>query len=140
VTRVSDALRARTGRAPTVDAIASELSMTTADVLEALQAGRAYGAASLEAPLADDEGGTLADVIGGDDERLALVEEIATLGTLRGLLDDRDRRVLELRFVEDLTQSQIAERVGCSQMQVSRVLRRALTRLSDAVEQKPAAA
>jgi RNA polymerase sigma-B factor len=109
VTRATGELRTRDGRTPTAGRLAEHLDMPLEDVLVALQAGRAYGATSLEAPLGGEPGA----------------------GTLRDVLDDRDREVLRLRFVEDLTQSQIAERVGCSQMQVSRLLRRAVDRLSE---------
>jgi RNA polymerase sigma-B factor len=133
VSSMSDELRRRDGRPPTPQQIADAMDEPLEDVLEALQAGRAYGASSLEAPLGGDpDASTLADTIGADDERLDLADEVASLRSLRGLLDDRDREVLRLRFVCDLTQTQIAERVGCSQMQVSRILRRALERLSEA--------
>jgi RNA polymerase sigma-B factor len=132
VTRATEQLRSRDGRAPTPQEVARHLGVQVEQVLEAIQAGRAYGAASLEAPLgADDDAGTLGDVIGGDDERLETAEDVVALGSLRQLLDDRDRTVLHLRFVEDLTQTQIADRMGCSQMQVSRLLRRAIDRLSE---------
>jgi RNA polymerase sigma-B factor len=132
VTGATEELRTRDGRTPTAGRLAEHLDMPLEDVLEALQAGRAYGATSLEAPLGGEpEAGTLGDVLGDDDPRLDQAEQVASLGALRDLLDDRDREVLRLRFVEDLTQSQIAERVGCSQMQVSRLLRRAIDRLSE---------
>jgi len=73
----------------------------------------------------------VADTVGYDDERLDLAEEVADLRELRDLLDDRDRKVLYLRFVEDMTQTEIAQQIGCSQMQVSRILRKALSRLSE---------
>jgi RNA polymerase sigma-B factor len=131
VTRATAVLRGRDGRSPTAEEIATHLEMDIEQVLEALQAGRAYGAASLEAPLnGDPDAGTLADVIGGDDELLDRAERVASLGSLKDLLDDRDREILRLRFVEDLTQTQIADCIGCSQMQVSRLLRRAIDRLS----------
>jgi RNA polymerase sigma-B factor len=60
-----------------------------------------------------------------------MAEQVADLRELRDVLDERDRRVLYLRFVEDMTQTEIAQRIGCSQMQVSRILRKALTRLSE---------
>jgi RNA polymerase sigma-B factor len=65
------------------------------------------------------------------DDRIDRAEEIAALRSLRDVLDDRDRLVLHLRFVEDLTQTEIAKRIGVSQMQVSRLIRRALHRLSE---------
>jgi len=131
VTRATSELRVRDGRTPTAGQLSEHLEMPLEDVLEALQAGRAYGAASLEAPLGGDpDAGTLGDVLGGEDERLDRAEQVASLAGLRDLLDERDREVLRLRFIEDLTQSEIADRIGCSQMQVSRLLRRAIDRLS----------
>jgi RNA polymerase sigma-B factor len=135
VTGATERLASRDGRAPSAQQVAAELQMDLEDVLEALQAGRAYAASSLQAPL-DLEGGTatLSDTVGGDDPRLARAEEMAMLARARGVLDETELEVLRLRFVDDLTQSEIARRVGCSQMQVSRILRRSLDRLASAVE------
>jgi RNA polymerase sigma-B factor len=133
VTKTVDRLSARDGRSPTPQAIADELGMDLEEVLEALQAGSAYAATSLEAPAGrlDDGERTVADTVGYDDERLDLAEQVADLRELRDVLDERDRKVLYLRFVEDMTQTEIAQQIGCSQMQVSRILRKALTRLSE---------
>jgi RNA polymerase sigma-B factor len=140
VTRATSELRGRDGHTPTAAQIAAHLQMGLEHVLEAIQAGRAYGAASLDAPLnGDPDAGTLADVLGGDDDKLHQAEQLATLRTLRDLLDDRDREILRLRFVDDLTQTQIADEIGCSQMQVSRLLRRALDRLSERATAEPIA-
>jgi RNA polymerase sigma-B factor len=135
VTAATERLVSRHGRSPSAEQIAAELDLSLEDVLEALQAGRAYGAKSLDTPLGDDaDGSTLAEVIGGDDVRLERAEAIATLSRLRRLVSDEEREVLRLRFVEDQTQTQIAKQVGCSQMQVSRILRRTLDRLSAGAE------
>jgi RNA polymerase sigma-B factor len=135
VTSTIDALSRRDGRSPAAQDVATELNLELEEVLEALQAGRAYSSTSLETPLGDEEGAaTLADVLGEDDPRLERAECIAMLSRTRGLLDDREREVLHLRFVEDLTQTQIAARVGCSQMQVSRILRRSLDLLGEAAQ------
>ncbi|HEU4657099.1 MAG TPA: SigB/SigF/SigG family RNA polymerase sigma factor [Capillimicrobium sp.] len=141
VSRATEELRASDGRSPTPEQIAAHLECDVEEVLEGMQAGRAYGATSLDAPLGlEDDAGTLSDVIGDDDEALAHAEEVASLRSLRNLLDDREREVLHLRFVEELTQTQIADRVGCSQMQVSRILRRSLDRLSDEARRAEAGA
>jgi RNA polymerase sigma-B factor len=134
VTAATERLATRDGRAPSATQLADELQIGIEDVLESLQAGRAYGATSLQSPL-DGAGGvtTLAEVIGEDDPRLERAEEIAMLGRTRGLLDESELEVLRLRFLEDLTQSEIARVVGCSQMQVSRILRRCLDLLASAV-------
>ena len=133
VTKAVDRLSARDGRSPTPQAIADELGLDLEEVLEALQAGSAYAATSMEAPAGrlDDGERTVADTVGYEDDRLDLAEQVADLRDLRDVLDERDRRVLYLRFVEDMTQTEIAQQIGCSQMQVSRILRKALTRLSD---------
>lgn len=139
VTKAVDGLTARDGRAPTPQQVADELGIDLEEALEALQAGSAYAATSLDAPAGrlDDGDRTVADTIGYEDERLDRAEEVAALRDLRDVLDERDRRVLYLRFVEDLTQTEIARRVGCSQMQVSRILRRALARLGERANRPP---
>lgn len=132
VTKATTRLTASDGRAPTAQAIADDLQLTLEEVLEAMQAGTAYGATSLQTPAGDEDGErTLGDTLGVEDGRLERAEEMAALRGLRDVLDDRERRVLYLRFVEDLTQTEIARRVGCSQMQISRILRRALARLQE---------
>jgi RNA polymerase sigma-B factor len=136
VTRATECLTSRDGRAPSAQQVADELQLDLEDVLEALQAGRAYGAASLQTPLDGDAGtAVLADVVGGHDLRLDRAEEIAMLSRARGLLGEAELEVMRLRFVEDLTQSEIARIVGSSQMQVSRILRRCLDMLASAVDQ-----
>jgi RNA polymerase sigma-B factor len=131
ITKTVDRLAAQHGHSPTPQTIADELNLELEDVLEALQAGTAYTATSLDAPAGhlDDGERTIADTIGYQDQRLDLAEHVADLRPLRHLLDPRDRHVLYLRFVEDKTQTEIAQAIGCSQMQVSRILRKALTRL-----------
>jgi RNA polymerase sigma-B factor len=100
-------------------------------VLDALQAIQAYDTLSLDAPRprADGETAAYGDTVGEDDERYELVELDATVTAVLGHIQPRDRAILRMRFVEDLTQTQIAERVGISQMQVSRLLRRSLEQL-----------
>lgn len=141
VTKAVDRLTARDGRPPTAQQVADELDMSLEDALEALQAGSAYAATSLEAPAGRTEDGdrTVADTVGYDDDRLELAEEVAALRDLRDVLDERDRTVLYLRFCRDMTQTEIADRIGCSQMQVSRILRRALGRLNERANQAPPA-
>jgi RNA polymerase sigma-B factor len=119
------------GHAATVNQLAVYLEMDVEDVIDALQAIRAYETVSLDAPRGggDDDVVPYGDTIGRDDERYELVELDATVSTALGHLPARDRLVLQLRFVEDLTQTEIAERVGISQMQVSRLLRRSLDQL-----------
>jgi RNA polymerase sigma-B factor len=119
------------GRAPTVNELAEYLEIDLEDVIDALQAIRAYETVSLDAPRGGGEDDVVpyGDTLGRDDERYELVELDATVSAALAHLPARDRRVLQLRFVEDLTQTEIAERVGISQMQVSRLLRRSLEQL-----------
>jgi RNA polymerase sigma-B factor len=116
-------------RAPKVPELAERLNVSEEDVLEALQAGGAYRATSLETPRGDEEGDTLADSMGTDESGFALAEHRATLDRLLSAVGPREREVLRLRFTEDLTQAEIGERIGVSQMQVSRLIRQALARL-----------
>ncbi len=139
--KISDAqqkLSSRTGRMPTVDELAQYLEISQEEVLDGLQTAEAYGAVSLDAPLAgeDDEETSRLDAIGEEDERLALVDQHATIFVAARHLPSREREILYLRFGEDLTQSEIAERVGVSQMQVSRLLRRSLQRLRELTEER----
>ncbi|HEX4110496.1 MAG TPA: SigB/SigF/SigG family RNA polymerase sigma factor [Solirubrobacteraceae bacterium] len=121
-------------RSPSVSDIAAAVDETEERVLEALEAAGAYRAGSLDAPRAgaeDNAGETVADGLGGEEEGFARAEERALLEPLLRRISSRERRVLELRFVEDLTQAEIGERIGVSQMQVSRLLRQALARLRE---------
>jgi RNA polymerase sigma-B factor len=103
-------------------------------VLEAAEAAGAYEATSLDAPTAreDEEGGSLIETLGREDGALSLVGTRKAISDTWGRLPEIEREVLRLRFTEDLTQSEIGERVGYSQMHVSRLLRRALKRLEAA--------
>ena len=120
------------GRSPTASEVAEALGENPEDVLEAMEAAVAYDAVSLDAPSrgSDDEHpDTYADSVGVVDDRYELVEYAAAIAPTVRALPERDRLVLHLRFDEDLTQLEIAERIGVSQMHVSRLIRRALTRL-----------
>ncbi len=119
------------GRAPTVNQLAEYLELDVEQVINALQAVQAYEALSLDAPRpgADDDAMTYGDAIGHEDERYELVELDATVVTALEHIPARERLMLHMRFIEDLTQTEIAARVGISQMQVSRLLRRSLDQL-----------
>jgi RNA polymerase sigma-B factor len=120
------------GHAPTANQLAEYLELDAEDVIDALQAIQAYETVSLDAPRPgadDDAGAAYGDSIGGEDERYELVELDATVSAVLGHIPARERTILKMRFVEDLTQTEIAERVGISQMQVSRLLRRSLEQL-----------
>jgi RNA polymerase sigma-B factor len=124
------------GRSPSVAEIAESLNSSAEQVLEAMEASSAYDAVSLDSYRFGDEGDgeTYAESIGFEDERFDLVEYGATIAPTLQALPARDRIVLHLRFVEDLTQAEIAARVGVSQMHVSRLIRRALDRLRTVAE------
>ncbi|HEY8002264.1 MAG: SigB/SigF/SigG family RNA polymerase sigma factor [Vicinamibacteria bacterium] len=122
-------------RSPTVTEIADLLEVDQSEVLEALEAGAARRIVSLDRPTSASEPGDetpMAERIGGDDPGYELVEDRAAIDASSDVLDETEREILRLRFAEDLTQSKIAERVGYSQMHVSRILRRALGKLREA--------
>jgi RNA polymerase sigma-B factor len=129
-------------RKPTVTEIADKLKVSDEDVLEALQASRAHRVGSLDAPVRDEEdpASTVGERIGIAEPGFALAESRAMLGRLMTVLSARDRLVLRLRYEQDLTQEQIGERVGISQMQVSRVLRQSIVKLRDVAEHSSAPA
>jgi RNA polymerase sigma-B factor len=127
----SESLRAMHGRSPSANQLAEYLELDIELVFDAMAAMQAYETSSLDAPRPSDDGtgGSYADTLGDEDERLELIEYDATLCAALAEMPPRDRLVLRMRFVEDLTQSEIAGRMGVSQMQVSRLLRRSLDRL-----------
>jgi RNA polymerase sigma-B factor len=136
VDRVAEELSREFGRAPTPAEIAEHIGATTEQVLEAREAAGAYRAVSLDRPRDDDEDGDgMADTMGIEDPGFGLAEDAATVERLMTVLTDREREVLRLRFAEDLTQSEIGARVGVSQMHVSRLIRQAVARLRDEVEE-----
>ena len=117
-------------RAPTVQDIAAHLGLTEEDVLEGLEGARAYQATSLATPAGGPEGTMeLGDTIGADDHGFELAEIRFDLGPALAALDERERRILTLRFYGNQTQTQIAEQIGISQMHVSRLITRALAKL-----------
>jgi RNA polymerase sigma-B factor len=119
------------GLSPSPQQIADELRLPVEEVLEAIDANAAYGTASLDAPLrsGDNEHNTFAEAFGELDEGFDLIECRATIGPALRALPYRERSILYLRFVEDRTQSEIAQRIGISQMHVSRLIRSALDRI-----------
>lgn len=131
VREAQETLTAEHGRAPTVNQISVYLELDQEQVIDALQASQAYETLSLDAPRpgAEDDTPSYGDSLGHDDERYELVELDATLVAALKHIPARERAMLRMRFVEDLTQTEIAQRVGISQMQVSRLLRRSLSQL-----------
>ena len=112
--------------------LAQYLELSIEDALEGLGAAAAHHSSSLDAPHDDGDGesGTLADTFGQQDAGFQLVEERTTVATAIQMLSERERQVLQLRFFQDRTQSEIAKEIGVSQMQISRILRRAIATLN----------
>lgn len=134
VTKIATELMQELGRDATINELAARTDLSADEVLQALDAAKAYSTAALDAPL--NEGGErLVDSLGANDPSLALLEEWATLAPNIALLTDRDRRIVYLRFFQDRTQSQIAQELGISQMHVSRLLTRALETLRVGLEE-----
>jgi RNA polymerase sigma-B factor len=133
VGRCRSRLTVTDGRPPDSARIAAELSLTVVEVEDALLAGRSRFPGSLHEPAANSDDGsvTVIDTIPSTDRPIERAEQFADLRRLRHLLDDRDREIAYLTFVEDLTQREVGERVGCTQMQISRHLRRLVDRLSE---------
>jgi RNA polymerase sigma-B factor len=123
----------RPGRAPTVGELAEYLECSHEEVLDGLQAGEAFDTVSLDAPRPGDSEGNASrlEAIGDDDDRMELIDDQVTIFAAAQRLPRREREILFLRFSEDLTQTEIADRVGVSQMHVSRLLRRSLQRLRE---------
>jgi RNA polymerase sigma-B factor len=136
VSRATEVLSKELGRSPKVREVADHIGCSVEKVLEAQEAAASYEAASLDAPAArdDDESASLVDLLGGVDDGYELVDDREAIASTWTALPDVERQVLELRFMHDLTQREIGERIGYSQMHVSRLLRRALTRLETAAE------
>ncbi len=134
VSRETEALSKRLGRSPKPREVAQALGCSVERVLEAQEAAASYEAASLDAPAVrgDDEAAALVDQIGAEDSAYELVEDRDAIKSIWSALPEVERKAIELRFLSDLTQREIGERLGYSQMHVSRLLRRALSRLEDA--------
>lgn len=128
--RIVSALGQEKGRSPTPGEVAERAGVSEESVLEAMEAGSLYRLVSLDGSVTtDDEGGELASCLGDDDPEFERVEHRAEITELLNVLPERERRIVELRFFESMTQSEIAEHVGVSQMHVSRLLTRSLERL-----------
>ena len=137
--KVSDAMEklpAKLGRSPRPRDVAEAVGVPVEDVLEAMEAATAYEATSLDAPRPgtgdEDDGWSWGEAVATEEPGYELVEMSEVLRRTLDALPPRERMILHLRFEEDMTQAEIAERVGVSQMHVSRLLRRSLDRLSAA--------
>lgn len=138
VDRAIAELPGRLGRAPSVNEIADRLELDPEEVLEAMEAGRAHHAMSLDAQSQTEEGEGIAltERLGESEPGFEIVEYGEAITDVLETLSERDRTVLNLRFIEDMTQTEIAQRVGVSQMHVSRILRAAVERLRGEVERE----
>jgi RNA polymerase sigma-B factor len=132
--RETENLSKRLGRSPSVREVARVVGCTSEELLEAYEAASTYDTASLDAPAARDseDGAALVDFVGRDDDRYEAVADGEALAAAWRELPAQERRVLQLRFVRGLTQREIGEAIGFSQMHVSRLLRRAISRLEEA--------
>jgi RNA polymerase sigma-B factor len=125
-------------RSPSVGEIAARMEVAPTDVLEVLEANHNRRPLSLDRPVGGEEDESPAsEWVGEEDEGFELIEDKLALEGVLPQLDARERLVLQLRFVDDLTQSQIAERIGHSQMHVSRILRRTLERIREQIAERP---
>lgn len=135
VSRTLDQLTTDLGRSPTIAELAEATGVEEEDVIDALDSSNAYSTRSLQAPFEDGGDENLSDKLGVEDSGYEEVEDGALVAAGLGALDERERRIVELRFYEEMTQSQIAAEVGISQMHVSRLLRRALGKMRGRIEE-----
>jgi RNA polymerase sigma-B factor len=142
VEKATEKLSLEKGRPPSVEELAEEVGCDAADVLEVLEAQHNRRPLSLDAPPVgeDPEAASGAEWVGRPDGNFDLVEDRFAMESVLPVLGEREREVLRLRFVEELPQTEIAMRIGCSQMHISRLLRRSLDKLRDAAESEGSAA
>ncbi|MFF4505249.1 RNA polymerase sigma factor SigF [Streptomyces sp. NPDC001401] len=133
--KAREELASRLDREPTVPELATLMNIPEDEVIEAQIASNGYNSSSLDAALTGDgpEGGeaVLADFIGVEEDGLRLVEDFQSLAPLMAELGERDRQIIHMRFVEEATQAEIGERLGCSQMHVSRLIKRIIAQLRE---------
>jgi RNA polymerase sigma-B factor len=131
VSRQTERLSARLGRSPDLNELAEVLRCTVEQVMEAIDAAHNYHPASLDAPVSheDDDRSSLAETLGDEDDGFELADRRLAIAERWESLSDVERQVLALRLVNELTQREISQRIGCSQMHVSRLLRRSMLRL-----------
>ncbi|MEU9571152.1 RNA polymerase sigma factor SigF [Streptomyces massasporeus] len=133
--KAREELASRLDREPTVAELATLMNISEREVVEGQIAANGYNSSSLDAALTGDgpEGGeaVLADFIGVEEDGLRLVEDFHSLAPLMAELSERDRQIIHMRFVEEATQAEIGEQLGCSQMHVSRLIKRIITRLRE---------
>ncbi|WP_433790689.1 SigB/SigF/SigG family RNA polymerase sigma factor [Actinoplanes sp. CA-252034] len=128
ITAANNTLTNTLGRSPSVADIAQHLDISEDEVIEGLEGARAYNSTSLSTPISES-GTELGETLGSEDDGFELADLRTTLGPAIATLDQRDQKIISLRFHGNLTQAQIAEELGISQMHVSRLLTRALVKL-----------
>src|SRR5438477_7668688 len=136
LSRIVEELTVQLGRSPTIPELAEAAGAQEEEVLEALESGRAYSSLSLSSTTSGDGEETLdpLESIGTEEHQYEVSEDRAVLAPGFKALDERERMILQLRFFEGLTQSQIAQQVGISQMHVSRLIRRSLEKIRDEID------
>ncbi|WP_234336702.1 SigB/SigF/SigG family RNA polymerase sigma factor [Streptomyces xylophagus] len=131
--KATEELRSRLGRTPTTRELSELMCLSEEEVIEARKASNGYTSSSLDAALSSDAGAegetVLADVMGADDPGMELVDDLSSLAPLIAQLDERERQIIHMRYVEERTQAEIGEQLGISQMHVSRLISRMLRRL-----------
>jgi RNA polymerase sigma-B factor len=135
LSKLIEQLTVQLGRSPTIPELAKAAGVEEEEVLEALESGRAYSSLSLSQGAGQEDGEELdpLESLGDVEHQYEVSEDRAVLAPGFRALDDRERRILHLRFFEGLTQSQIAQQVGISQMHVSRLIRRALEKIREEI-------
>jgi RNA polymerase sigma-B factor len=138
VSKLVEHLTVQHGRSPTIAELAEAAGVEEEDVLEALESGRAYSSVSLSSAGATDEEGEVdpLESLGSEDHEYEVSEDRAVLAPGFKVLDERERRILHLRFFSGLTQSEIAEQIGISQMHVSRLIRRSLEKIREEIAEE----
>jgi RNA polymerase sigma-B factor len=135
LSRLVEQLTVQLGRSPTITELAKGAGVEEEEVLEALESGRAYSSLSLSSGGGQEDGEELdpLESIGTEEHQYDVSEDRAVLAPGFRVLDERERKILQLRFFDGLTQSQIAQQVGISQMHVSRLIRRSLEKIRDEI-------
>ena len=135
LSRLVEQLTVQLGRSPTISELATAAGAEEEEVLEALESGRAYSSLSLSAGGSQEDGEELdpLESIGTEEHQYEVSEDRAVLAPGFRVLDERERKILHLRFFKGLTQSQIAQQVGISQMHVSRLIRRSLEKIREEI-------
>jgi RNA polymerase sigma-B factor len=139
ISKLVEQLTAQLGRSPTIPELAEAAGVEEEAVLEALESGRAYSSVSLSPGGGSDEDGELdpLESLGTEEHEYEISEDRAVLAPGFKVLDERERQILHLRFFRGMTQSQIAEQVGISQMHVSRLIRRSLEKIREEIAEEP---